>query len=84
MAASTSAAPSSAAPFLPKPRLFYGWIVMIACLMITMASSGTMMAFGVFINPMAIIRQAIITIQPSRSIGAGVGSRCCRSWVLGL
>jgi hypothetical protein len=35
------------------PRFFYGWIVMLACLLITMASSGTMMAFGVFINPMA-------------------------------
>src|SRR5918996_4640936 len=36
-----------------SPRFFYGWIIMIACLLITMASSGTMMAFGVFINPMA-------------------------------
>ncbi len=35
------------------PRLFYGWIVMVACLLITMVSSGTMMAFGVFINPMS-------------------------------
>jgi len=37
----------------PAPRLFYGWIVMIACLFVTMVSSGTMMAFGVFINPMS-------------------------------
>ena len=36
-----------------SPRFFYGWIIMMACLLITMASSGTMMAFGVFINPMA-------------------------------
>jgi sugar phosphate permease len=39
---------------LPAPRLFYGWIVMVACLLITMVSSGTMMAFGVFINPMSV------------------------------
>lgn len=38
----------------PAPRLFYGWIVMVACLLITMVSSGTMMAFGVFINPMSV------------------------------
>ncbi len=37
----------------PAPRLFYGWIVMVACLCVTMVSSGTMMAFGVFINPMS-------------------------------
>jgi sugar phosphate permease len=37
----------------PAPRLFYGWIVMVACLLVTMVSSGTMMAFGVYINPMA-------------------------------
>ena len=41
-----------AAQTAAEPRFFYGWIVMIACLLITMASSGTMMAFGVFINPM--------------------------------
>jgi len=35
------------------PRIFYGWIVMVACLLVTMVSSGTMMAFGVFINPMS-------------------------------
>jgi hypothetical protein len=34
----------------PAPRLFYGWIVMVACLVVTMVSSGTMMAFGVFIT----------------------------------
>ena len=38
----------------PAPRLFYGWIVMAACMLVTMVSSGTMMAFGVFINPMAV------------------------------
>lgn len=36
----------------PAPRLFYGWIVLIACFLITMMASGTMMAFGVFINPL--------------------------------
>lgn len=35
------------------PRLFYGWIVLIACFLTTMMASGTMMAFGVFINPLA-------------------------------
>lgn len=35
------------------PRLFYGWIVLVACFLITMMASGTMMAFGVFINPLA-------------------------------
>ncbi len=35
------------------PRFFYGWIVMAACALITLVSSGTMMAFGVFITPMA-------------------------------
>lgn len=42
-----------ASPSSPAPRLFYGWIVMVACLLVTMVSSGTMMAFGVFINPMS-------------------------------
>ena len=37
----------------PSPRMFYGWIIMVACLLTTMASSGTTMAFGVFITPMA-------------------------------
>lgn len=35
------------------PRLFYGWIILIACFLTTMMASGTMMAFGVFINPLA-------------------------------
>lgn len=35
------------------PRFFYGWIVLIACFLTTMMASGTMMAFGVFINPLA-------------------------------
>ncbi len=34
------------------PRLFYGWIVLIACFLTTIMASGTMMAFGVFINPL--------------------------------
>ena len=35
-----------------SPRLFYGWIVLGACFLTTMMASGTMMAFGVFINPL--------------------------------
>jgi MFS family permease len=35
------------------PRFFYGWIVLAACFLITMVASGTMMAFGVFITPLA-------------------------------
>ena len=37
----------------PTGRLFFGWIVLAACFLITFLASGTMMAFGVFINPMA-------------------------------
>jgi len=37
----------------PPPRFFYGWIVLIACFLTSMMASGTMMAFGVFINPLA-------------------------------
>jgi MFS family permease len=33
-------------------RLFYGWVVLAACFLTTMMASGTMMAFGVFINPL--------------------------------
>ncbi len=33
-------------------RLFYGWIVLMACFFTTMMASGTMMAFGVFITPL--------------------------------
>ncbi len=36
-----------------SPRLFYGWIVLAACFLTTMMASGTMMAFGVFITPLA-------------------------------
>jgi MFS family permease len=36
----------------PAPQFFYGWIVLIACFLTTMMASGTMMAFGVFINPL--------------------------------
>jgi MFS family permease len=35
------------------PRFFYGWVVMVACFLTTMVVSGTMVAFGVFITPMA-------------------------------
>jgi MFS family permease len=35
------------------PRFFYGWIILAACFLITMVASGTMMAFGVFITPLA-------------------------------
>ncbi|MGE3538934.1 MAG: MFS transporter [Candidatus Tectimicrobiota bacterium] len=34
-------------------RVFYGWIVLLACFMVTTVASGTMMAFGVFITPLA-------------------------------
>ncbi len=36
----------------PAPRFFYGWIVLAACSLIILVSSGTTMVFGVFINPM--------------------------------
>ncbi len=36
-----------------KERLFYGWIILLACFMVTTVASGTMMGFGVFITPMA-------------------------------
>jgi len=35
------------------PRFFYGWVVLIACFIVTTVASGTMMGFGVFITPMA-------------------------------
>ena len=40
---------------LPRaaPRFFYGWIITITCFFVTLVASGTLMAFGVFINPMA-------------------------------
>jgi MFS family permease len=34
-------------------RCFYGWVVLAACFLITTVASGTMMAFGVFITPLA-------------------------------
>jgi MFS family permease len=37
----------------PAARFFYGWIILAACFSITTVASGTMMGFGVFINPMA-------------------------------
>ena len=36
----------------PASRFFYGWIVLAACALIILVSSGTTMVFGVFINPM--------------------------------
>jgi MFS family permease len=36
-----------------KARFFYGWIILFACFNVTTMASGTMMAFGVFINPLA-------------------------------
>ncbi|MBM3224266.1 MAG: MFS transporter [Candidatus Tectomicrobia bacterium] len=47
-----SSIPASTLP-VPAPRFFYGWVILIACFMITTVASGTMMGFGVFINPMA-------------------------------
>jgi MFS family permease len=38
---------------IPISRPFYGWVILIACFLTTMMASGTMMAFGVFINPLA-------------------------------
>jgi MFS family permease len=34
-------------------RFFYGWVILMACFMVTTVASGTMMGFGVFITPMA-------------------------------
>ncbi len=34
------------------PRFFYGWIILATCFFTTMMASGTMMAFGIFINPL--------------------------------
>jgi len=44
---------TASTPALAAPRLFYGWIILAACFLTTMMASGTMMAFGVFINPLA-------------------------------
>jgi MFS family permease len=35
------------------PRFFYGWVILVACFVVTTVASGTMMGFGVFITPMA-------------------------------
>ena len=35
------------------PRFFYGWVMLPACFLIVMVASGTRMAFGVFITPLA-------------------------------
>lgn len=37
----------------PQARFFYGWVVLAACFLVTTMASGTMMAFGVFINPLS-------------------------------
>ena len=42
-----------APPIAPAGRFFYGWIVLSACFLITFLASGSMMAFAIFINPMA-------------------------------
>ncbi len=59
------------------PRLFYGWIVLIACFLTTMMASGTMMAFGVFINPlvedMGWSHSALSFTYALSSIVSGVG-----------
>jgi MFS family permease len=48
----TTASSSSAAdPACRRP--FYGWVVLVACFIVTTVASGTMMGFGVFITPMA-------------------------------
>ena len=58
-------------------RLFYGWIVLIACFLTTMMASGTMMAFGVFINPlvddMGWSHSALSFTYALSSIVSGVG-----------
>lgn len=36
-----------------RERFFYGWVILMACFMVTTVASGTMMGFGVFITPMA-------------------------------
>lgn len=43
---------TASTPALAAPRFFYGWIILAACFLTTMMASGTMMAFGVFINPL--------------------------------
>src|SRR5687768_11660118 len=50
--ATMTARPSPLSP-ASAPRFFYGWVVLVACFLITTVASGTMMGFGVFINPMA-------------------------------
>ncbi len=40
------------AQIVSPSRFFYGWFVLVACFLTTMMASGTMMAFGVFINPL--------------------------------
>lgn len=35
------------------PRFFYGWVVLPACFLVIVVASGTRMAFGVFITPLA-------------------------------
>lgn len=46
-------ATSSLLPPAAAPRFFYGWVILGACFLVTTVASGTMMGFGVFINPMA-------------------------------
>jgi MFS family permease len=47
----TPSSPSAADSASRRP--FYGWVVLVACFLVTTVASGTMMGFGVFITPMA-------------------------------
>ena len=61
----------------PTPRFFYGWVILASCFLITMVASGTMMAFGVFITPLANdmgwSRSALSFTYALSSIVSGVG-----------
>jgi MFS family permease len=48
-----TSASSAAASDPADPRFFYGWVILVACFIVTTVASGTMMGFGVFITPMA-------------------------------
>jgi hypothetical protein len=37
---------------ISTPRFFYGWVILPACFLISVAMSGASMAFGVFIPPL--------------------------------
>ena len=46
-----ASSPPAADPACRRP--FYGWVILVACFIVTTVASGTMMGFGVFITPMA-------------------------------